>query len=142
MKIFKKIVIGYVFYTFPLTFILFLYVLFKNPNFESAMDSMLGPPVAVQGLIWSLTSLALTISMFFSQALRNSVLAKLSGIKERDEREAQIVGKALKSSYLTSMTILLLLLSVSFVRIEIGRVSNDILEPGELRGYIQFGFGV
>jgi hypothetical protein len=48
--------------------------------------------------VWSLISLGLTVSMFFSKNLRNTVLVKLSGMKERDEREVQIVGKALKSS--------------------------------------------
>jgi hypothetical protein len=78
--------------------------------------------------------------MFFSKALRNSVLARLSGMKERDEREVQITGRALKSSYLGSMTILLCLLSISFIQITFSKKSVDHLKPGELPRSISLGY--
>jgi Zn-dependent protease with chaperone function len=73
--------------------------------------------------------------MFFSKALRNSVLARLSGMKERDEREVQIVGSALKSTYLSSMTILLCLLSISFIQVTFSKKYADNLSPVEQRGH-------
>ena len=135
MKIFKKIVIGYVFYASPLALLgLFIgeYTWINGP-----LDILL----LSHSLFWILTSLILTMSMFFSKNNRDVVLKKLSGIKEKDEREVQITGKALKSSYLSSMTILLFLLLISLFEVEAVRKSADNVEPGQLRGSISLHIG-
>ena len=140
MKIFKKTVIGIVFYTFPLAIIGFLIIgIYENkiapilPGFY--MFSL------VYALFWTLITLFLTIAMFFSGRLRTDVLSKLSGIKERDEREVQIAGKALKSTYLSTMTILLFLLIISLFNIQIEKKSVDSIEPGELRNSVKIHLG-
>ena len=109
MNLFKKIVIGFVFYTFPLAIVGFLIIgLYENSIIPSINGLYLLS--LVHAAFWILITFLLTIAMFFSKKLRNDVLSKLSGMKERDEREVQIVGKALKSTYLSTMTILLFLL--------------------------------
>ncbi|MBN1907606.1 MAG: hypothetical protein JW927_21180, partial [Deltaproteobacteria bacterium] len=143
MKIFKKIVIGFVFYTFPFILLLFICAIIKKPDLESIpFDnySIFMLVLIIVCLFWTLATLGLTISMFFSKSLRNSVLARLSGMKERDEREIQIVGKALKSTYLSSMTILLCLLSISFIQVTFSKKSADHLLPGELPRSISLGY--
>lgn len=143
MKIFQKIIIGFVFYAFPLILLLFICAIIKKPDLESIPYNNYSIFILVLGVIcvfWTLTALGLTISMFFSKALRNTVLARLSGMKERDEREVQIVGKALKSTYLGSMTILLCLLSISFIQITFSKKSADHLAPGELPRSISLGY--
>lgn len=143
MKIFQKIVIGFAFYTFPLILLLFICVIIKEPNFDSLPYDTYSKLLLISAVIcvfWTLTTLGLTISMFFSNALRNSVLARLSGMKERDEREVQIVGRAMKSTYLSSMTILLCLLSISFIQVTFSKKSEDNLSPGELPRSISFGY--
>ena len=59
------------------------------------------------------------------------MLARLSGIKERDEREVQIVGKALKSTYLTTLTLLLFLLFISLFYVHIGKKQRSSIEQGQ-----------
>ncbi len=143
MKIFKNIVTGYVFYTAPLILLLLVCFIIKKPDTDfHQIDTyeMFVLILFLHCVIWSLVSLGLTISMFFSKNLRNTVLARLSGMKERDEREVQIVGKALKSSYLTTMTILLCLLSISFIQITFAKKSPANLGPRELSGSISLGF--
>lgn len=126
-EIFRKIVIGYVFYTFILTLIAF--VILPKPqspfpaepmNYVSIIfSSPLYIAATVQIFIWTLTSLILSVSMFFLRNTREIFIKKLSGIKERDEREVQIVGKALRASYLSAMTILLFLLFMSLIKVEV-----------------------
>lgn len=143
MKLFKKIVIGYVFYAFPLIFLLFICAIIKKPDlgfYSNDTYSKLVTILVVVCIFWTLATLALTISMFFLKALRSSVLARLSGMKERDEREVQIVGKALKSTYLSSMTILLCLLSISFIQVTFSKKSADNLRPGELPRTLSLGY--
>jgi hypothetical protein len=132
MNLFKKIVIGFVFYTFPLAIVDYLIIgLYENSIIPhtGALELWTLIPAA----FWTLITFFLTIAMFFSKRLRNDVLEKLSGMKERDEREVQIVGKALKSTYLSTMTILLFLLIISLFDIRVEKKSVDSVEPGQLR---------
>jgi hypothetical protein len=143
MNLFKKIVIGFVFYTFPLALVGFLII----GVYESTMMPILAAPYMVtliHAFIWTLITFFLTIAMFFSKGLRYDVLSKLSGIKERDEREVQIVGRALKSTYLSTMTILLFLLIISLFNIQVAKKSVDSIEPGQKRnsGSIGMGFDI
>jgi hypothetical protein len=143
MNLFKKIVIGFVFYAFPFVLLLFICAIVRNPDLTTTPYdnySIFILVLIIVCLFWTLATLGLTVSMFFSKALRNSVLARLSGMKERDEREVQIAGRALKSSYLGSMTILLCLLSISFIQITFSKKSADHLKPGELPRSISLGY--
>ena len=145
MKKFKKIVIGYVFYTFPLTLVGYAFLFVTENRVSLSYGVFLNTLIYVsliQTLIWTLTSLFLSISLFFSQNNRDVVLKKLSGIKERDEREIQIVGRALKSSYLTTMTILFFLLFISFFHVQVCKKSSENVEPGQKAGSISFGLRI
>jgi hypothetical protein len=140
MNLFKKIVIGFVFYTFPLALVGFVII----GVYERTMMPTLAAPYLVTliySLMWTLVTFFLTVSMFFSKNIRNDVLSKLSGIKERDEREVQIVGRAMKSTYLSTMTILLFLLSISLFNIQFEKKSVDSVKPGELRHSLSVGMG-
>lgn len=139
MNLFKKIVIGFVFYTYPLALVGFLIMgLYENGIIPY---STLYAWTLMYAAFWTLITFFLTITMFFSKGLRNDVLSKLSGIKERDEREIHIVGNALKSTYLTTMTILLFLLIISLFNIIVGKKSVDSIEPGQPPDYISLHFG-
>lgn len=130
-KTFRKIVIGYVFYTFPATLIGF-FILAKyvdaSPSYGVFLKILIYIAMA-QFAIWTLVSLLFSISMFFSKNNREIFLKKLSGIKERDEREVQIAGKALRANYLSTMTILLFLLFISLFHMEFSVKSADNVEP-------------
>ena len=152
-EIFRKIVIGYVFYTFPVTLmgclILAKYIkdnpfeFLQQPYYGAFLNTIIYVAMA-QFVIWTLISCLFSITMFFSKNNRETVLKKLSGIKERDEREVQVVGKALRVSYLTTMTILLFLLFISLFYVQTSRQSADNVEPGHPPGSltvaIQFNF--
>ena len=130
MKILKKIVINFVFYAAPLALICYLFLGLIERRITANLDSIhfLASRLV---LLWTLVTFFLTISMFFSKSLRNEVLARLSGIKERDEREVQIVGKALKSTYLTTLTLLLFLLFISLFYVHIGKKERSCIEQGQ-----------
>ena len=141
MKIFKNIIIGYVFYASPLALIGFLVIgitEYKMSPIHPFTDMLL----MGHAVFWTLISFLLTISLFFSKTNREFILKKLSGMKERDEREVLIVGKALKASYLTTMTILFFLLFISLfdIRAHTKSADNDEpYQPPELI-YIHIGF--
>ncbi len=135
--ILKNVIIGYAFYTFPVTLIgVFIIAGGKGPPSDGVLLKKICLILDVQSCIWTLTSLFLSILMLFSRSVRDSILQKITGIKERDEREVQIAGKALKSSYLTTMTILLFLLVISLFHLEISEKSADSVEVGQHRGTV------
>ncbi len=140
MNLLKKTVIGFVFYTFPLALIGFL-VIGLLYNKIIPQNGILELWTLVPALLWTLITFFLTIAMFFSKGIRNDVLSKLSGIKERDEREVQIVGRALKSTYLSTMTILLFLLIISLFNIHVEKKSADSVKPGQKRNTASIGMG-
>ena len=152
IEIFRKIVIGYVFYTFPVTLIAFVIIPRPQPLSSLAegmkflhdviLSNTLYSVALAQLLIWILTSWFLSISMFFSKSSRETVLKRLSGIKERDEREVQIVGKSMRASYLTTMTILLFLLFLSIFDVHVSIKTLDNVEPGQPSKSMGFSAGV
>lgn len=150
IEIFRKIVIGYIFYTFPLTLIAFFII--PKPQgpaeYEEVLNYILNAISSstvyriafAQFVLWILISWLFSISMLFSRNNREIFLKKLSGIKERDEREVQIVGKSMRASYLTTMTILLSFLFLSIFSMEVAVNSADTIESGQSRGYWGVGF--
>ena len=142
MKIFINLLVRYVFYAFPITlagYIFFIATGSKIPPTYGVFLRILWIGLAIHALIWTLISLSLSISMFFSQTNRDIILLRLSGLKEKDERETQITGKALKSSYLTTMTILLFLLFISLFSVHVSKKSAHNVEPGQKSGLLSLG---
>ena len=150
IEVFRKIVIGYVFYTFPLTLIAF-FIIPKPPTLPEITDDFLQNVIYSstlysialnQILLWILISWLFSISMLFSMNNREIFLKKLSGIKERDEREVQIVGKSMRVSYLTTMTILLFLLFLSIFDVHFSIKPLDNVELGQPSKSMGFSAGV
>ena len=60
-----------------------------------------------------------------SGSFRNKVLAKLTCIREGDEREVMLTGKAIKTTFLTSLAILIFLFCLSCFQVSIYRVPPE-----------------
>lgn len=68
---------------------------------------------------WMLLSIYLAVRLIFSEAFREKVLTRLTFIKERDEREIMLTGKAAKSTMLTTIAILLFLFCLSCFQVSV-----------------------
>lgn len=64
-------------------------------------------------IVWVLGIFYIVIKMLFSKSLRNIIMSKMAGIKERDERESLVAGSAAKFSFLSTFAILLFFLLFS-----------------------------
>lgn len=62
---------------------------------------------------WMLLSIYLGIRLMFCEIFREKVLTRLTFIKERDEREVMLTGKAAKTTMLTTLAILIFLFCLS-----------------------------
>lgn len=82
---------------------------------------------------WMAISLCLSVRLMLSASCREKVLAKLTFIKERDEREVLLTGKAAKNTMLTTIAILLFLFCLSCFQISIYKVPPEQALDGKDR---------
>jgi hypothetical protein len=67
---------------------------------------------------WFLSGISLFMIMLFNRQARENLLASFAQLKERDEREEEIVGRASRSSFLFMLSIFLLFGILSTFRYE------------------------
>ncbi|MBF0529397.1 MAG: hypothetical protein HQK55_09025 [Deltaproteobacteria bacterium] len=90
--------------------------------------------------VWMALTIYLSIRLMLSEGVRDKVLTKMTFIKERDEREIILTGQAIKTTYLTSMAILIFLFFLSCFQISIYRVPPEKAVNGKT-GVLTLGFG-
>jgi len=83
--------------------------------------------------IWMLLSIYLGIRLIFSESFREKVLTKLTFIKERDEREVMLTGKAAKKTMLTTLAILILLFCLSCFQVSVYSIPPEQAIDGKTK---------
>ncbi len=89
-------------------------------------------------IAWVLDLLFIVTKMLFSKNFRDILMAKLAGIKERDEREVVVAGNAAKFAYLSTFALLLFMLVFSVTNI---KVWADPSKGPKNKGMVTIGFG-
>ena len=89
---------------------------------------------------WMTLSLYLSVRLMVSEPFRDQVIARLTFMRERDEREALLTGKATRTTFLTSLAILIFLFCLSCFQISIYRVPPERAIDGKT-GIISLGLG-
>ncbi|CQR73132.1 hypothetical protein SOV_49160 [Sporomusa ovata DSM 2662] len=82
---------------------------------------------------WMAVSLCLSVRLMVSASCREKVLAKLTFLKERDEREVLLTGQAAKNTMLTTLAILLFLFCLSCFQISVYQVPPEQAVDGKSR---------
>jgi hypothetical protein len=90
--------------------------------------------------VWMTLCLYLSVRLMVSSPFRDQVIAKLTFIRERDEREAILTGKATKATFLTSLAILIFLFCLSCFQVSIYRVPPERAVDGKT-GIVSLGLG-
>jgi hypothetical protein len=89
---------------------------------------------------WMTLCLYLSVRLMVSGPFRDRVMAKLTFIRERDEREAILTGKATRTTFLTSLAILIFLFCLSCFQVSIYRVPKERAIDGKT-GFVSLGLG-
>ena len=89
---------------------------------------------------WMTLSIYLSVRLMISSSFREKVLAKLTFIRERDEREVILTGRATKATFLTSLAILIFLFFLSCFQVSVYRLPPDKAVDGKT-GIVSLGFG-
>ena len=74
-----------------------------------------------------------------SSDAREKTLKRLANIKDQDERDEYITGKASRTAYLASFSLLIFLLFISIFSVTIGNLPQDQAVNGKT-GYLKIGF--
>lgn len=90
--------------------------------------------------VWMMLSVLLSLRLIVSGPFRDRVIARITFIRERDEREAILTGKATKTAFLTSLAFLILLFCLSCFQVSIYRVPLEKAVDGKT-GIVSLGFG-
>lgn len=83
--------------------------------------------------LWMLISVLISVRLVLSTQFREMVLAKLTFIKERDEREAYMTGRAAKDTMLTSMALLIFLFCLSCFQVSLHNLPPEQAIDGKTR---------
>jgi hypothetical protein len=90
--------------------------------------------------VWMVLSVYLSLRLIVSGPFRDQVIAKITFIRERDEREAILTGKATKTAFLTSLAFLILLFCLSCFQVSIYRLPPEKAVNGKT-GIVSLGLG-
>ncbi len=76
-------------------------------------------------MTWFAVFILFLVSLVVIPEARENTLVRLANIKERDEREEFVTGRAAKSAYISGLSVLLLLLFFSMFQLQITRLPAD-----------------
>lgn len=88
--------------------------------------------------IWMTLSIVLSIRLMVSGPFRDQVLSRFTFIRERDEREVMLTGKATRTTFLTTLAILMFLFCLSCFQVSIYRVPPEKAVDGKT-GFVTLG---
>ncbi len=90
--------------------------------FDNSFVQFLWDVAGIHFMFWVSVLLYFLLLLLVSSKAREATLVKVAGIKERDEREEQIVGKASKSAYLSTFALLIALFLFSGLHISVKKL--------------------
>jgi hypothetical protein len=105
-------------------------------GYARLLNSLTGLAFAV----WMTLCVYLTVRLMVSGLFRDKVIARLTFMRERDEREAILTGRATRTTFLTSLALLMLLFFLSCFQVSFYRVPPERAVDGRT-GVVSLGFG-
>ena len=91
------------------------------------------------GFLWILSAIYFFLAIVLNRGFRESLLARLAGFKERDEREQSVTGHAARNSFLIVLATLVLCLAMSLTRVRL--VMNEKPNATGHKGLLEVGIG-
>jgi len=89
---------------------------------------------------WLFTAFYISMKLLLAPDFRQLVLAKLTFMRERDEREVGLTGQAAKNTMLTTLAALIFLFGLSCVQFSYARVPAEFAAPGNSK-VMSWGIG-
>ncbi len=143
MKRLDSLLLKVFLYGLPLVVFLAVFSYSRDPEIMNRTAGFIRLIYNCTGLVfalWMVLSIYLCVRLMISGSFRDKVLTRLTFIRERDEREVVLSGKATKTAFLTSLAILIFLFCLSCFKVSIYRVPPEQAVGGKT-GFVSLGFG-
>jgi|GEM_PF-492963 len=131
----NRIIPKYLVLAFPAVLIMFAWGFFQNQQGVLSLNNRLvyaaWTALAFHLMLWLAVFIYFIFLLLLSPSLRDQFLAKLIGIKERDERESQIIGRAGRFSFLFTLALLVFFLFFSTINISVTRLPAEKAVDGK-----------
>jgi len=129
MKKLNGFIVRYLLYSIPAVAALFVWSLFQKQqdilNTGSTSLMIVWEILSWNLMLWFAMVMYILFVLLVSPKFRTAFLAKLGRIKERDEREEYITGKAAVKTFYSTLAVLLVLLFFSVVTVTVTKVSPE-----------------
>lgn len=143
MKRFDTVVLKVFLYGLPVGVLLAVFGYCYSQGLLDRNNSFVGLVNALSGLFiaaWMVISLYLCFRLMVSEALRDQVISRITFMRERDEREAILTGRATRTTFLITLAMLIFLFFLSCIQVSVYRVPPAQAVDGKT-GMINLGIG-
>lgn len=95
-------------------------------------------------MLWLVALFLFLVCLILAPAVRERTLKRLANLNERDEREEYITGKASRSSYIFTLTVMIFFLFLSMFSVNLYKIPEERykIENSRYRLGVQFHFDV
>jgi hypothetical protein len=128
-------------YGFPIIVCIVLLMSFQDPEEFSRTHAVINSVIGYLLMGWLACSLYIGIRLVSSEDFRERTLTKLAMMKEDDEREEVLTGKATRTVFLANLGILLFALLLSVVTIKLEKIPPEKVVKEEHVISIGLSFG-
>ncbi|OAI46484.1 hypothetical protein AYO45_01705 [Gammaproteobacteria bacterium SCGC AG-212-F23] len=91
-------------------------------------------------MLWFFSLVLFLISMVIIPNMREKALRRLANLKERDEREEYITGKASRAAYISTLSLMIFFLFFSLISINISKVQKPNIANHRYTMHLGLGF--
>ncbi len=134
---------NYLVYASPFVVVTMIWSHFRSGGespLQSVVSKFLWNVFSWNLMLWFVVLILFFFMLVFWPFAREQTLKRVANIKDRDEREELISGKAAKTSYISTLSILILFLFLSIFQLEVKRLPPDQAIDGKT-GTVSIGMG-
>jgi hypothetical protein len=140
MKNFSRWVQNYLLYVFPVVVVTVIWsVLTNNQEGGPFLLRALWEVCSWSLIVWFVLLFIFMWMLVFHAETREQVIRRIANIKERDEREEIVTGKASRVTFVSSLSLLILLLFLSAFTLQLKKLPPEQV-VNDKHGLIALGF--
>lgn len=91
----------------------------------TGLTYLLWQALGINLMLWFVILALFLVMLIIMPSVRDKTLSRLANLKERDERESYITGKASRTAYVATLSLTIFLLFFSLVSVDIYRVPPE-----------------
>lgn len=99
-------------------------------NINSIPEKILWNGLGINLMCWFAMLIVFLVILVVVPSIREKTLRRLANLKERDEREQYITGKASRAAYISTLSLMIFFLFMSVLSVSIEKLPNDQASEG------------